>query len=195
MRYLVITGFVLMVAAQWYAPLSMIWDSQKNVDEGVEYKFKTAPVDPSDPFRGKYITLSFDAETYHPTDTSEVRLPEQTEVYATLIRDSLGYATIMQLSADRPPTGLDYITTEIYYVYRDENNKPIISLNFPFTRYYLEESKASEAEKLYWTSNRDTTQVCYAKVSVHEGNSTLTDVMIGDKRIVDIVRELNATED
>jgi uncharacterized membrane-anchored protein len=192
MRYLVITGFVLMVAAQWYAPLSMVWDSQRTVDQGVEYKFKTAPVDPSDPFRGKYITLSFEAETYHPIDTTEAAIPEQKEIYATLITDSLGYATVLQLSEDRPLPGLDYITTEIYYVYRDENNKPVINLNFPFTRYYLEESKASEAERLYWNNNRDTAAVCYATVSVHEGNSTLTDVMIGEKRIVDIVRELNA---
>lgn len=191
MRYLVIAGFVVMVAAQWYAPLSLVWDSEKVVDQGVEYRFKTAPVDPSDPFRGKYITLNFDAETYYPTDTTEAHLPENVDIYAILTRDSLGFAKILQLSEDRPIPGLDYFTTSIYYVYRDVDNNPVVNLRFPFTRFYLEESKASEAEKLYWSTNRDTTEVCYAKVSVHEGNTTLTDVMIGDRRIVDIVRELN----
>lgn len=195
MRYAIIAGFILMVGAQWYAPLSMVFDSQSTVDDGVEYKFKTAPVDPSDPFRGKYITLAFDAETYHPADTAEAHFPEQVDVFALLSTDSLGYAKIVHLSQEPPTEGLDYITTEIYYVYRDADNKPIVSLNFPFKRYYLEESKASEAEKLYWATGRDTTAVCYAKVSVYEGKSTLTDVMIGDKSIVDIIREMNASQD
>lgn len=195
MRYLVVIGFVLMAVAQWYAPLSMIYDSERVVEEGAEYKFRTAPVDPSDPFRGKYITLAFDEETYHPGDTSEAQIPPGEEIFALLTRDTLGYARVFQLSQVRPPQGVDYITTKIYYVYRDVDNKPIINLDFPFTRYYLEESKASEAERLYWQTGRDTSRVCYAKVSVHNGNTTLTDVMIGDKSIVDVVREMNASED
>lgn len=194
MRYVIITGFVLMVAAQWYAPLSMVYDAEKVVDEGTEYKFKTAPVDPSDPFRGKYITLNFEAETYYPADTTEAHLPEQKEIYAVLTRDPAGYATVLQLLESRPPDGLDYMTTEIYYVYRNaDTNEPVISLNFPFTRFYMEESKASEAERLFW--GRDTTSVYWAKVSVHNGNTTLTDVMVNDRSIVDVVRELNTSGD
>jgi uncharacterized membrane-anchored protein len=201
MRYLIITGFVLMVGAQWYAPLSMVFDSQSTVDEGVEYRFKTAPVDPSDPFRGKYITLNFDAETYYPADTNETHFEPNQKVYALLRPDSAGYAEIVHLTAEPPTAGLDYIEVTFEYTSRPMTfpigpaEDPSIVLTFPFRRFYLEESKASEAEQLNWSTGRDTTAVCYAKVSVHEGKSSLTDVMIGDKSIVDVIREMNASKD
>lgn len=195
MRGIVIGGFVLMVVLQWYAPLSMIYDSEKNIEEGTEYRFKTAPLDPSDPFRGKYITLAYEEETYYPLDTNEARFEYGQKVYALLTRDTLGYAKIFQLVDDEPIDGVDYIPADFTYMYRDYNNKPIINLQFPFKRYYLEESKASEAEQLYWRTLADGSKVCYAKVSIHRGEATLTNVMVNDSSLVDIVRRMNASED
>ena len=56
--------FVLVALAQLYVPAKMIWDQEDVLKNGSEYKFKTDPVDPNDPFRGKYITLSFDNNTF-----------------------------------------------------------------------------------------------------------------------------------
>lgn len=189
MRILIISGFVLMVVAQWYAPLSMIFDARKTIDEGTEYKFKTAPVDPSDPFRGKYVTLNFGAETFLSDDTT-VKFENRQKVYVVVAADSAGFAEVVQVLAEPPATAADYF--QATYLYGDRR----MSLEFPFDRFYLEESKASEAEKVYWESNRaGNTMNCYARVSIHDGNATLTDVMIDDRSIIDIVRELNASED
>ena len=196
-------GFVLMVAAQWYAPLSMIYDSQETIEEGTEYKFKTAPVDPTDPFRGKYITLGFEEEIYYPKDTNEARFDYGQKVYAVLGTDSLGFAKIMRLT-DNEPVDLindgyefrsDYILVEFTYKYTDADNNPVVNLQFPFKRYYLEESKASEAEQLSWNNRSDTSKVCYATVSIHNGSATLTNVMVNDSSIVDIVRRMNAVQE
>ncbi|HUR30287.1 MAG TPA: GDYXXLXY domain-containing protein, partial [Saprospiraceae bacterium] len=54
-------AFAIMVLVQLYVPASMIMESEKVLKEGKEFKFKTAPVDPTDPFRGKYVELNFDA--------------------------------------------------------------------------------------------------------------------------------------
>jgi uncharacterized membrane-anchored protein len=52
--------FALTCLAQWFVPAQMIYDQEQVLREGKTYHFKTAPIDPSDPFRGKYITLSFE---------------------------------------------------------------------------------------------------------------------------------------
>jgi uncharacterized membrane-anchored protein len=186
MRYLFIIGFVVMVGAQWYVPLSMIVDSNKTIEEGVEYHFRTQPVDPSDPFRGKYITLDFNAAQYHIADTSQLHFLERSQVYATVGKDTAGFAQIVKLSIEPPDGDVDYIAVEYTYTYDST-----AYLNFPFSRFYLEESKASEAERVYWQSRIDTSVTCYAKVRVWKGDAKVVDVMINDSSIVDVVNRVN----
>ena len=54
-----ITAFVLIVLAQWYVPALMISEHEDVAANGKVLKFKTAPIDPYDAFRGKYIMLNF----------------------------------------------------------------------------------------------------------------------------------------
>ncbi len=54
--------FAVMCLAQWIVPGKMVYDSENTIAEGTLYKFKTAPVDPSDPLRGKYVTLRLSGE-------------------------------------------------------------------------------------------------------------------------------------
>lgn len=186
MKNIVIAAFAVMVVAQWYAPVSMILDSEETIEQGQEFKFRTRPVDPSDPFRGKYITLDFDAENYTPLDTVELYQVENQNVLAIIGTDSLGFAKIEMLTNDPPEGYSNYIT--VLYNYRYEKSA---TLEFPFKRFYLEESKASEAEQLYWQARNDS-NVVYAKVKVYKGNAKLTDVMVNDSSIVDVVRRINA---
>ena len=191
MRLVFITGFLLMVAAQWYAPLSIIVQANDTIDEGHEYLFKTRPVDPSDPFRGKYITLSFEAENYIAHDSTETKFAPYSTVYAVLDSDSLGFAKIAHIQAGEPDNAVDYIPVEFQSGWYDSTSMNVL-VRFPFSRFYLEESKASETEQLYWQSRSDSTSVCYAKVKVLNGDTKLTDVIINDSSIVDVVKRINA---
>jgi uncharacterized membrane-anchored protein len=193
MKYVFIIGFVLMVAAQWYVPLAMVYDAEQTNDEGKAYRFRTRPVDPSDPFRGKYITLYFDVQEYHSADTNELHFKRNQTVYALVSTDSAGFAKITKLSGEVPGDDADYISATFRYGRRDPDGNAFINLGLPFDRFYLEESKASEAEKLYWSSREDSTTVCYADVRIRNGNTILVDVMMNDTSIVDIVERMNAT--
>src|SRR5436190_2956131 len=51
--------FILMVLFQLYAPASIVLNQERIYFAGSAYKMQLAPIDPNDPFRGKYITLSF----------------------------------------------------------------------------------------------------------------------------------------
>lgn len=190
MKTIALPLFVVMCLAQWLVPGKMIFDSERVIDEGTVYKFKTQPIDPSDPFRGKYITLNFDANS--------IILPDSTgwvngeEIYVTFTTDSTGFAKVLGISRAEPETD-NYLKTTVSYF--DSWNKYELYFNLPFNRFYLEESKASEAEQIYWKAQRDSAQVAYGLVTIGNGHAVLTDVMINDKSVVEIVNELNANKD
>lgn len=191
MKKLILPAFALMVLAQWMVPAKMILDSEAVLTTGTEYKFRTEPIDPSDPFRGKYVTLRFNAQRYE-TDTL-YKFNEGQEAYALLGVDSAGYVEITNLYPD-PPTNLDNVLkTNIGYVWINDGRQNI-NLNFSFDRFYLEESKASQAEQVYWNAQRDSAQVAYAIIKIRNGQGIIQDVMINDQPILEIVREMNEKE-
>ncbi|RDC64294.1 GDYXXLXY domain-containing protein [Adhaeribacter pallidiroseus] len=176
--------FLLVALAQVYVPASMILNQEKVWRTGKEYKFKTAPIDPSDPFQGKYITLSF-AENRIKIPKNENWLPGEF-AYVSVITDSAGFAKIKAISKKEPATNADYFKATVSYVTEDEPNQVII--DFPFDRYYLEESKAADAEQLYRQAQNDTTQTAYALVSIKNGRAVIKDVLVGETTIRELVK-------
>jgi uncharacterized membrane-anchored protein len=165
-----IIAFAIVALVQAFVPINMILHREDVLNTGVLYKFKCAPVDPNDPFRGKFVILSFEAERFETTDSSwKVADP----VYAILENDAAGFAKINSLQRTAPESG-DYISVEIIGIYTDG-----IRLKLPFDRYYIEESKAKAAEEVYWKN--PTTTVAY--VYVTDGSPVLSKLMIGEETI------------
>lgn len=189
MKKLILPAFALMVILQWIVPARMIMDSEAVLTDGEVYKFKTQPVDPSDPFRGKYVVLRFDIEQFD-TDTLQYYNQGQ-EVYARLSTDANGFVKIDELSSARPEV-LDntILKTTIGYSWLVEGRQRV-SLRVPFDRFYVEESKAQVAEQAYWEAQRDSLQITYALVRVHNGKAIIENVIINERPILEIVQEMN----
>lgn len=188
-KTIILVLFAATCVAQWLVPGSMINDRERVLREGKTYKFKTAPIDPSDPFRGKYITLDFEERSVEVLDPKEWEKAE--DIYVSLA-DSAGFARIVKASMYEPE-GADYIKAKIAWV--DSYEAPHhVWIRYPFERFYLEESKASKAEDVSRVTRNDSTTLVYAVVKVLDGTAALKDVMINDRSIVDVVRELNEKE-
>jgi uncharacterized membrane-anchored protein len=185
MKTFTILLFVFMCVAQWVVPGKMIYDSESVVLSGTVYKFKTQPIDPSDPFRGKYVTLSFSANTIEVKPGDQWYAGE--DAYVTFTTDSAGFAVPATISRT-PPANAPYLHTKALYPDFQEGPVPF---ELPFDRFYLEESKASEAEKVYWEAQRDSVQVAYGVVRIGAGRAVLTDVMINGRSIVEVVKAMN----
>ncbi len=163
----------LVALAQAFLPIKMIYDSKVVQTEGTVYKFRTQPIDPADPFRGKYVALKFEAEEWVTEDTAWVA---HEQVFAYIKEDSAGFAEIKQLSREPLADGGDYVMAEVAYFY---NNDKTVRIKFPFDRYYMEESKAPEAEKAYAEYSRsDNAKPAYALVAVKDGSAVLKDVIV-----------------
>jgi uncharacterized membrane-anchored protein len=182
MKATLVTAFVAMCAAQWYLPGAMIVEQQDIMRHGNEFYFRTAPIDPTDPFRGKYVVLNFEAEEFRDDD----EWTSGEEVFVLIKKDTAGFARIADLVKDRPGKDQDYIVTTVVYSYDN-----LTRIKLPFDRFYLEESKAPEAERIYNEETRDTTENVYAVVRIKSGRTVLEGVRINDRSIVDIVKEAN----
>ncbi len=173
-KYFLFGGFILMVFAQLYVPSKMILDKEKTISEGTLFRFKTAPIDPSDPFRGKYVRLNFDLQEIEKDSIEEWDYKEKG--YATFEQDDQGLAVVKQISKIAPTDTKNYILAEIYK--RKKSGVQQLQVSLPFDRLYMEESKALPAEKAFFESRRDSSKLTYALVYIYEGDYVLTDVMI-----------------
>jgi len=180
--------FIIVALIQLAIPFKMILNEEMVITEGTPYKFKVAPVDPNDPFRGKYIALRFQETTY--TVNNEEDWERNQTIYVVLTTDANGFMKIKKILAEKPNHTPDYIKADISYI---SNNK--LHLKYPFDRYYMEESKAYEAEQYYNESLRDTMpHETYALVYVKDAKAVLQDVLIDDVSIKDIVINNRALE-
>lgn len=185
MRTLLIILFIAMCLAQLLVPAMMIRDSEKVVSDGTSYKFRTQPIDPSDPFRGKYITLRFEAT--HIADTATWSSGEPVNVVFTT--DPAGFATPAYITRSEP--GEPYLRTTVSYTNQVTQE---VYFNIPFNRFYMEETKARPAEEAYISAGNDTTRICYGLVSIGYGRAVITDVFIDDRSVRDIVRDADNGE-
>lgn len=172
-RRLALGLFLCLALAQLAVPASMIARRELTLQYGRQYRFQTAPVDPSDPFRGRYVALHLQADTA-PTLPGIPLTPGQ-RVYAILTEDAAGFAAIASLSLV-PPGGDTYFQTSVNSVSSDR-----VYVALPFDRYYTDEHLAPAAERAYWQHSRRQTHEAYITVRVRKGLAVLEELYIAGK--------------
>lgn len=164
--------FVVLCLVQLAVPSKMVFGQENVLNSGHEYHFRTAPVDPYDPFRGKYVTLRFDAEECKRPETDTWMSGES--VYVVLGTDSAGFAIVTSVHKQKPQGDVDYVIAKTTHIYEER-----LGLAYTFNRFYMDENKAPVAEKQYLEANRRASaREAYAVVYVKDGEAALKDVMI-----------------
>ena len=99
-----ISLFALVVVAQIAGPASLIAKHELTLRHGTRWKFRTAPVDPYDAFRGRYVALGF-SENKVPIAPG-AKIEADMDAYAVLGTDTNGFARLDMLrkspSSDKP---------------------------------------------------------------------------------------------
>lgn len=189
-RKLMITLFVLVAAIQLAVPGKMIWDRQRILETGKEFKFETAPIDPTDPFRGKYIVLSYKENSFKISSPNHYTNGET--IFAILKENQNGYAIIKAISKERPKDNVDFVKARVESI--SDFPTTTLTISYPFTRFYMEESKAYEAEQAFVKSQRDSTKITYALVNIKNGEAVLKDVLIDGISVVDLKKRTENIE-
>ncbi|MDD2597921.1 MAG: GDYXXLXY domain-containing protein [Kiritimatiellae bacterium] len=151
----------------------MIIQREIILTQGELYRFKAAPVDPYDAFRGRYVRVDIEGGGPFRTDT---QLQRGMPLYPSLVVDANGIATLTN-PAVRPPVDTPYIKVKCRYSSPVMRDSGIVTTNFdkyannvvatntspkmvmsgkytthvelPFDRYYLDEKLAPKAEQVY----------------------------------------------
>lgn len=185
-KNLLITLFLFVVIAQLFVPAQMIYNQEDILNTGKIVKFQCEPIDPNDPFRGKYITLRFKESAIKVKNLKEWNSNET--IFAKIKTSKDGFAKIKSISRTEPTDNSTYLKLKINYI-ADYENK--IYLDFPFNRFYMNENKANNAEKVYAESTIDTTKIAYALVATKNGEAVIKDVLIDNISIKELAKANN----
>lgn len=179
-RTLTLAIFGLVCLVQLGVPLAMIQRRELALRDGSVHRFRTAPVDPYDAFRGRYVALQFAEDALDiPAATTYYR---NEKVYAVLVRDEDGFTRIDGLSRKRPAQG-EYLTVRV----RWETQGETVRVRLPFDRYYMNEKLAPEAERLYRTRRQADERPAYVTVRVKRGFGVLEELYVDGKPITELV--------
>lgn len=141
---------------------------------GEEMILQTKPLDPSDPFRGDYVTLRYEAEEVPVglVDKAVVtRLQNQGgqfDVYV-LMEKKKGVHTPTRVTLEKPEKGI-FLKATINYTDKDNQGQDIAFLDYNLDNYYLEDNTGTEWEKASAKGE------ILAKLKVNNGYAVLTDI-------------------
>jgi uncharacterized membrane-anchored protein len=179
-KNIIIIAFVIVAIIQLAVPTKMIYNYEHILSKGKHYKFQIAPIDPSDPFRGKYINIRI-KESWFKAD--KINIWKYNEVIYVLLdsNNTNGFVWIKSITKVKPESNIDFIKAKVTY-----SNDGSVSIDYPFKRYYLEESIAPKVEKLYSDALRDTNKLSFLIVNAIDGNAVVNDLIINGKSIKEI---------
>jgi uncharacterized membrane-anchored protein len=174
--------FVAVATVQLAVPVSQVWKHENILRTGRAYKFRTAPVDPYDAFRGRYVALNY-ADTQAPVRKGD-KLDHHGQVaYVGLTEAADGFARFTELSVNPPASG-DYL--RVTYSWGDR-------FALPFDKSFMEESQAPQAEDAYRRfGNRraQTNDATYVLVRVKGGRGVIENLYIKDQPIREFIRTM-----
>ncbi len=133
--------FALACLAQLAFASSSMWQAESALRRGTLHTFRTDPVDPVDPFRGRYVALTFrtdqvpvaEGATFERGETAWVELGVDAEGYARLVRAHAG------------PPDADHLSLPVL-----GGDASQVTVQLPFDRYYAEEERALEIDRQRW---------------------------------------------
>lgn len=178
--------FAVMALAQWGVPWWGILQNENVLRNGVALRFRTAPVDPHDPFRGEYVVLRFAMEDEDIPQDGQQPWTDGEWVHVVL-GERNGEAYILRVQRTPPEAGVPYMNCKL-----DVANwhKDRARIDLPFDRFYLQQGKGRPTEELMRQQAGVGPELpAYALVRVLEGCGIIEDLIVGDRSIHDWLKE------
>lgn len=138
-------------------------------------------MDPNDPFRGKYLNITYKENSVPISLADQWQLGEV--IHVAIQRDAEGFAEF-GYSTRNIPDG-DYLDLTINDI--DSVNQKA-SVIMPYRRLYVSEDIAKPAETIYFQMLRQ--RKIYAEITINQGNGILSRLGLDDRDFLDVVREI-----
>jgi len=175
----VIPACIVLFLVQLAVPCWMIINREATLRLGKPFKFETAPVDPVDAFRGRYVAIRVQERSADTVNLDQKFDPGQT-IYVTVKNKPDGYAKLGTLLRERPAGG-DYI--------RAKAGRGGTQVVLPLDRFYMNERMAPKAEQAYRDTSGTGKRNAYILVRVRNGDVVIEDLFLDGKPAYDYLRE------
>ena len=159
--------------------------------KGMVFRFPVTAYDPYDPMRGRYVQLNlngFERNIRLQKKNRDLKFRNRKNIFAVLEPGRDGTARIADLVSERKeiPAGKMYLPVQFLWSHqydaktRKHLNRWTHHIRLPFNRFYLNEKKAPEAEKLLQNrkSNAELTVIIYP-----DGVYQVKDLVINGKSV------------
>jgi uncharacterized membrane-anchored protein len=173
--------FILVALAQLAVPASLIWKREQTLRYGSVWKFRTAPVDPVDAFRGRHVSLQFELETQEISPPSNLESGQK--VFVTPRANAEGFAEIDQVLPARP-AGDDFIEAQL-------SGKTV---SLPFDKYWVTERDAPAAEAAYRALSRRDKRNAFVTIRVFRGDAAMEQLFLDNQPLGEYLRTNAATK-
>lgn len=166
---------------QLAVPGYLIYRQEATLRLGKEFRLLTAPADPYDAFRGRYVQLRFQCENLSPAVSGTEAWKAGDPIYVSLSTDAAGFGEITRVGRT-PPPGESTIRVKVFSAAPnppDSRAAGRLVVHLPCDRFYMAEQAAPKAGQKYLSANlRGKPQKCWATVRVLNGTAALEDVLI-----------------
>ena len=196
----IILSFVIIM--QIIVPAFLVYKYENTLKHGEVYRFNVSPIDPYDPFRGRYVYLDFELVTVQYNGEKDIKYGQF--VYANLDKDENGHAVFNEIFTEKPKVG-NYLKVKFlgnYGIFGEDDTR--YNIGFIFDRYYSQESKALKIENAV-SDNRgqrgvdnESAETVSARVRIKDGLGVIEELYIGELTIHEYLAQkesLNTTQD
>lgn len=175
-KYLILASLVpiLILIGMTVTPLYTIY-------KGEEITLQTIPVDPSDPFRGDYVSLRFEVEEVPIKLVDKEIIAKKDEVYDVRVYVSLkeqdGVYVATRVSLDKPSEGI-YLKGNLQYFGRawdpvnQKETEEVAFIQYSLDKFFVEDNTGTEWEKASAKGE------ILAKAKVFNGYAYLLDIIM-----------------
>ena len=172
---------VLLVACvvQLTVPAWMIGLRERTLREGTVYDFPTQPIDPADPFRGRYVWINIQGQV--PTNHVQGDIGRNRALFATVAVGEDGRALFTSVSRDRPEGDALRV-----HVWRSDSN---LTVRADLDRLYMNEEEAPRAESVYRESLSQAQTSTVARVRIRGRTAVIEDVLINGVSLQELARK------
>jgi uncharacterized membrane-anchored protein len=150
------------------------------LDKGEIVKMKLAPRDPINPFKGKYLHLTFDERRFK-TEKKEWKRNEDIFLHYHINTDR--YLKVDSISSEIFSFE-NVMKVKVSYFANYDNR---LEVKYPFEKYFIEESKALPAEQKIRELLRNKHSNVYAEISVLNSIPVLKEVYVDGVPILEFL--------
>ena len=179
--------FLVLAAAQLVVPAWVIHTWENTLREGQQFKFRTAPVDPYDAFRGRYVALRIESNSVPPSEEI-ANLPRGSTIYASIAVDPSGFAHFDKGSV-KPFASEPYMKARVWWA-----SEGRVQMDLPIDRFYMNEKLAPRAQQAYVSHSTRTNRTAYVLVRVKNGLGVVEDLYIDDEPVTQYLKKSAAGE-